>query len=85
MGSYALDKIMPQNTRRILQYTHKHAYFRALVLYSRTGIPILYAEQLAQLAEARKTPVAFLRNEAMMCVCSYSIHARLEYKNEAYG
>ncbi len=72
MQTNSLDKVMPEDARRILQDTNKDAHVRRLVLNCRTRMAILYAEQLAELAESREAPVAFLSNEAMVCICRQS-------------
>ena len=63
---YSLDEIMPQYSCRILQDTNKDADLRAFVLYRRPRMTVLYAEQFTQLAETRETPIAFLRDKAMV-------------------
>ena len=63
-----LYEVMPQHACRVLQHADKDADDSGLVLDSWAGVAILYAEQLAQLAEARETPVAFFGDEAMVRV-----------------
>lgn len=61
---------MPQHASRILQYSHEHRNVRRLIFDRRSRVAFLCAEELTQLAEAGKTPIAFLRNETMVCVCN---------------
>lgn len=65
----SLDEVVPEDARWILQDTNKDAHVRRLVLNCGTCMAILHAEQLAEFAKARETPVAFLSNEAMVCIC----------------
>lgn len=64
----ALYKVMPQDSCWILKHTNEHTDHSRLALNGGTGVAILHAEEFPQFAEARKAPVAFLGDEAMMRV-----------------
>lgn len=65
-GEDSLDEIVPEHASRILQYTYKHANVSTIIFYCWPAMSILYAEELAQLAETRESPVAFLRDKPMV-------------------
>ena len=65
----ALDKVVPQDASRVFQDTDKDADVCCLILDRRTRVAVLYAEQLAELAESRKAPVAFLDNNGHLRQC----------------
>ena len=60
-----LQKIMPQHTGWILDYPNICRNIRFVILYQ-WPVFIVLVEQLAKLIESRKSPVAFLRVEAMV-------------------
>lgn len=61
-----LDKVMPQNSSRILEHTDKHCNLSSFVLNRRPGVTVLCVEKFAQLAEASESPVALLGDKSMM-------------------
>lgn len=65
-GEDSLDEIVPEHASRILQYTYKHANVSTIIFYCWPAMSILYAEELAQLAETRESPVTFLRDKPMV-------------------
>ena len=72
---------MPQYSSWVLQHADKDTDEGTLLLDGRTSVSLLYTEELAKLAKARKTPVTLLGDEAMVCVCaavSSSVHRSAE-------
>jgi hypothetical protein len=59
---------VPQHACWVIEHAHEHGDIRAVVFDDGSGVTFLYREELAQLGETGETPVALLRDEAVMGV-----------------
>jgi hypothetical protein len=66
--SHALDKIVPENSRWILQHADENGNVRAVFLDGGARMAFLDGEEFTQLAESRETPVALFSDKSVVGV-----------------